>query len=56
MYENILTQAQLSKLFLEQLCYFEDIDMTEQVEYVGKPLNNEEIRRFLTDTALAEHY
>ncbi len=56
MYEHILTQAQLSKLFLEQLCYFEDIDMTEQVEYVGEPPDNEEVRRFLTDTALAEHY
>jgi len=54
--EQIFKGAFNSKLFLEQLCYFEDIDMTEQVEYVGEPPDNEEVRRFLTDTALAEHY
>lgn len=51
--ERIFKGAFNSKLFREQLCYFEDIDMTEQVEYVDQPPDNEEICQFLTDIALS---
>ncbi len=40
------------KLFRSQLCYFEDIDYTEQVEYVGSPISEEEIKNFLTEIAI----
>ncbi len=42
------------KLFKEQLSYFEDIDYSEEVEYIGKGVTKEEIRAFLLNTALEE--
>jgi len=39
------------KLFRAQLCYFKDIDYTEQVEYHVLPVNEDEIKAFLTDIA-----
>ncbi len=39
------------KLFREQLCYFEDIDYSEKVDFVGQPVSDEEIKQFLTDIA-----
>ena len=50
--EKIFKGSFNSKLFLEQLCYFDDIDMTEQVEFVDQAVKNVDIRLFLTDTAL----
>lgn len=35
------------KLFRAQLCYFEDIDYSEQVEFIGAPIAETEIREFL---------
>ncbi len=54
--EQIFKGAFNGKLFLEQLCYFEDVDMTESVEYLDAPPDDEEIRHFLTKTALVEPY
>lgn len=36
-----------AKLFLEQLCYFEDIDFSEEMDYFGIAPDTEEIRTFL---------
>ncbi|SFM08280.1 Nucleotidyl transferase AbiEii toxin, Type IV TA system [Desulfomicrobium norvegicum] len=41
-----------AKLFLEQLCYFEDLDMTEQVDFTGDKVQDETIREWLTLQAL----
>lgn len=51
--ESIFQGVFNSKLFREQLCYFEDIDMTEEVEYVSKPPDRTDIYRFLTDIAIS---
>jgi hypothetical protein len=40
------------KLFREQLAYFEDIDYSEEVEYINKEIPKEEIKSFLIDTAI----
>ena len=40
-----------AKLFREQLCYFDDIDYSEKVEYVGEEIDDETIKIFLTDIA-----
>ena len=40
-----------AKLFREQLCYFDDIDYSEKVEYVGEEVDDETIKIFLTDIA-----
>ena len=39
------------KLFREQLCFFDDIDYSEKVEYMGDEINEEEIRKVLVDIA-----
>ena len=38
-----------AKLFLEQLCYFDDVDLSEEMNYSGFIPDNEEIKAFLTD-------
>ena len=40
------------KLFRQQLCYFQDIDHTEQVEFVGTEISGSEVKEFLTEVAL----
>ncbi len=40
------------KLFKEQLAYFEDIDYSEEVEYMGDEISKEEIKSFLVDAAV----
>jgi hypothetical protein len=40
------------KLFRAQLCFFDDVDYSEQVEYLGKPIPAEEIKTFLTVAAI----
>ena len=37
------------KLFRAQLCYFEDIDYSEPVEFIGDDISDAEIKIFLTD-------
>ena len=39
------------KLFREQICYFEDIDYSEKVDFVGDVALDENIKRFLSDVA-----
>jgi hypothetical protein len=42
------------KLFKEQLAYFEDINYEEEVIFLDKPIEKEEIERFLTEAATRE--
>ena len=42
------------KLFREQLCFFDDIDYSEKVEYIGDEINDGEIRKFLVDVAMTQ--
>ena len=40
------------KLFLQQLCYFEDIDYTEEVSFIeGHEVSEQEVKVFLTNIA-----
>lgn len=41
------------RLFREQLCYFEDIDFSEGIEFVGEPVDDTVVRDFLTSVATA---
>jgi hypothetical protein len=40
------------KLFRAQLCYFNDIDYSEPVEFLNEKPTENEIKSFLTETAL----
>lgn len=40
------------KLLREQLCYYEDIDYTEQVEYIGENPSNDTIKKYLCQKAI----
>jgi hypothetical protein len=42
-----------SKLFREQLCYFEDMDYSESIDYLGDAPSDEEVRAFLEKIAVA---
>ena len=42
------------KLFREQLCFFDDIDFSERVEYIGDEINEQEIRKVLVDIATTQ--
>ncbi|MBW1822556.1 MAG: hypothetical protein JRI92_12535 [Deltaproteobacteria bacterium] len=42
------------KLFREQLCFFDDIDFSEKVDYMGKEIKEEEIRKVLVDIATTQ--
>jgi hypothetical protein len=42
-----------SKLFREQLCYFDDIDYSESVEYMDLAPTDNEVREFLESLAVA---
>ena len=46
-YEQLFSE----KLFRAQLCYFDDIDYTEPVEFLAAPIPDEEIKNFLIDKA-----
>lgn len=51
---RIFGQLYSEKLFRSQLCYFDDIDYTEQVEYtIPNPPTDDEIKQALTDYATA---
>ena len=39
------------KLFREQLCYFEDIDYSEKVDFVDQLVSDDKIKHFLTNVA-----
>lgn len=40
------------KLLREQLCYFEDIDYSESIEYIWKWADDEEIKKYLCNIAI----
>jgi len=40
------------KLFRQQLCYFKDIDFSEEVKFVQAPVARSTVESFLTDTSL----
>ena len=39
------------KQFRAQLCYFDDVDYSEPVEYLAQAVTEEKIKSFLTDKA-----
>ncbi len=41
------------KLFREQLCYFQDVDHSEKVDFVVPAVSDEQIEQFLTNIATA---
>ena len=41
------------KLFREQLCYFEDIDFSETIEYMDNAHDEQEIKAFLEKIAIS---
>ena len=61
MFENVLIKKSMEifsthfneKLFREQLCYFEDIDFSETVEYMGNAHDDQEIKAFLEKIAIS---
>lgn len=50
--ESIFSNMFSSKLFVQQLCYFNDIDYTEEVSFISQSIDLEEIKRFLIKTAI----
>ena len=48
---HIYEQLFSEKLFRAQLCYFDDIDYTEPVEFLVAPIPDDEIKNFLIDKA-----
>ncbi len=49
---EIFGQLFSEKLFRAQICFFEDIDYTEEVEYIVSPVDENEIKAFLSDEAI----
>jgi len=41
-----------SKLFREQLCFFDDLDDSESIEYIGFTPDKEEVKKFLESIAV----
>ncbi len=50
--KEIFDWAFEEKLFREQLCYFDDIDYSEEVEYISEPTEQKEIENFLCKIAI----
>ena len=50
--EEIFSGYFNSKLFLEQLAYFEDIDYSENVNFIKEAPSDEEIKEFLKEASL----
>ena len=42
------------KLLREQLCFFEDVDFSEQIDYLDDDIEEEEIKTFLVNVATTE--
>ena len=49
--ESIFKNMFSAKLFIQQLCYFKDIDYSEEVAFTSESINEDEIKRFLIDIA-----
>ncbi len=41
------------RIFREQLCYFDDVDFSEEVDFIGEDVSEEEIKNFLTKIAIS---
>jgi hypothetical protein len=50
---ELFEDAYSEKLFRQQLAYFEDIDYSEPLEWVGQPVTNEDIKTNLLDLSLS---
>lgn len=50
--QNIFGQLISEKLFREQLAFHKDIDYTEQVGFIVKPVSNNEVKKFLIEKAI----
>src|SRR5665647_2132922 len=48
---DLFGQLFSEKLFRTQLCYFDDIDYSEAIEYLVQPIHVDEIKNFLIDKA-----
>ena len=52
--EEIFQESFNPKLLREQLSFFDDVDYSEAVEYIGPPVSDDEVKRFLTEVATNE--
>ena len=52
--DNIFGVYFNEKLFREQLCFFDDIDYSEKIAYIGNEVDEEEIRKVLIDIATTQ--
>ena len=53
MVTQIFGELYSEKMFRTQLCYFDDIDYTEAVDYlIPNPPTDEEIKQLLTEIAM----
>ncbi len=50
--QNIYGQLFSEKLFREQLAFHKDIDYTEPVTFIIKPVSDDEIKKFLIEKAI----
>jgi len=49
---NVYSDLFSEKLFRAQICYFNDIDYSESIEFLDKKVPDKEIKEFLTNIAL----
>jgi len=52
--EKIFEWSYNEKLLREQLCYFDDVDYTENIDYLWKNIDDEVIKKYLCDIASGE--
>jgi hypothetical protein len=52
--EEIFKESFNPKLFRGQLSFFDDIDYSEAVEFIGTEISLDEVKKFLTDVATTE--
>ncbi|MFH1296209.1 MAG: nucleotidyl transferase AbiEii/AbiGii toxin family protein [Bacteroidota bacterium] len=50
--QELFDQLFSEKLFRAQVCFFNDINYSEAIEYMGLPIPEEEIREFLIEKAI----
>lgn len=49
--EEIFHDMFSEKLFREQLCYFDDVDYSETIEFIGEPVSEKTVKTFLSEIA-----
>jgi hypothetical protein len=52
--EELFGNLYNEKLFRQQICYFKDIDYTEEVDFIKEKPSKEEILNFLTEVSLTK--